>query len=150
MADPTLDAFKAEFPQFTAVEEPVFAAQLASRFVQGRVDASWGEDEAYGKMLLVAHRLGTATDALVVGATHDDIIAEFGPGVTKLKAGDTEVSFGSGGAQIGTGLDPRADGLHLTTWGAEFVALQRRLFAGPRVLSSFGGPLSGAATDWPI
>jgi hypothetical protein len=134
---PTPDDIKAEFPEFAQVDEGVIQRRIDR--TASRVDASWGDEMAWGKSLLTAHYL--VEDGF--GGGDAEIAAYRAAGVVKLKSGTLDVTFASA-TEAGAGE------FDSTVYGRRFYALMRRLFSGP--LTTGGGcyGYAGAATDLPF
>lgn len=129
---PTPASIKAAYPEFAGVGDAVISDRIAD--AELKVDATWGEFQTMGAKLYTAHILqseghGSSSAAEVHGA---------GPGVVRLKAGDTEIELAKGGAGSASGA-----GYGATYYGRRFQALQRQLFGGGsfvRAGSGIGSP----------
>lgn len=123
--------YMAPLPQHLVARYPAFA-EVATATIQywltdseRYVDDSWAEgDYAVAIMALAAHNMALAGLGLDGAASADMPL-----GVTRLKSGSLDVSFGDEYALA------RSQGkLSATRYGIEFANLLRRNRAGPRVL----------------
>ncbi len=137
---PTPAEFKARYPRFNAVADATIQFVLDD----APVDETWTNGDfkkaimLYGAHALTIEGLGTGADA--------QIIAGAGAGVSKYKAGDTEITFA--GVASGSGSVAAGTTYALTTFGASFAELMLINCGGPIAL---GGEISRPnhlARDW--
>lgn len=120
---PLPSALKLRYPAFAAVDDTVVQYWLtdAERFV----DTTWREAD-YAPALMAAAAHAMALQGL--GATG---AAALPTGVTRFKSASVEVAVSEAAASA-----QAKGGWGATRYGAEFQAIQRRNFAGPRVVAA--------------
>lgn len=136
---PTPAQFKIRYDQFAGVADALIELVM----LEAPVDETWLESD-YQKaiMLYAAHKLtieGKGTGAAA------EVVAEYGLGVTKLKAGDTEIQF-AGSAAAGSSGGGTTFGA--TIYGQQFAELCQLNQGGPIVAGSVPIKASPYARDW--
>lgn len=115
--NPTVEEFKARFPEFAAVDDAVVIS--ASEEADSRVDTSWLEkDYKIAKMLYTAHVLtldghGTKAEAKLAS------LSQFG--LSRVKSGTLDVGFSQPFRRGGIALT----GLQSTSYGQRFYSLMK-------------------------
>jgi len=118
---PTLSDFRERHPAFAAVDDTIVEYWLndALRFV----DESWMERD-YAQAIMAAAAHGMALAGYLSGPASLAV-----DGVTSFKSGSFSSSIDASVAQAASG-----GGWSATKYGREFQQLQRRNFAGPRLI----------------
>ncbi len=136
---PTSAQFKIRYPAFATVTDELIDLVM----LDAPVDESWLESD-YQKaiMLYAAHVLTTEGQGTGAAA---EVVAEYGQGVTKLKAGDTEIQFAGAAAAGSSGAGTT---FGATIYGQQFAELCQLNQGGPIVAGSVAAPASPYARDW--
>jgi len=110
---PTIEEFRARFPEFADVEDTTVLLWLIEGAEEG---AAWSEaTRDRGAMLYAAHWL-----------------VERGHGTGGIPAGVTSFKSGTFSATMNDAAASRV-GFNSTSYGREYLRLMRRNFAGPRL-----------------
>ncbi len=117
---PSVETFKARFPEFASVSDSLIQLMLNEAFDQIG-DLWYDRDRAQAQMLLTAHNLIMEGEP---GRTSGEVITASGP-LKSRRAGDTEEVF-AGTSTFGA--TDSGDGYEATTYGRRYVALMRLNF----------------------
>lgn len=121
---PTAATLKVRYPEFAAVPDATVTMILDEAIRD--VGPSWIEDDrAAAQMALAAHWLATqggAGGTVTAGSTS---FQTAGP-VSRVKVGDVETTFGTGGSSGGS--SGSAGDYRSTSYGQRFLQLRRRSF----------------------
>lgn len=114
---------KLRYPAFTAVDDTAVQYWLtdSERFV----DTTWPEGD-YGPALMAA-----AAHSMALGGLGASGAGALPAGVTRFKSGALDVTISEAAASA-----QAKGGWAATRYGLEFHAMQRRNFAGPRVIAA--------------
>lgn len=127
---PTPATLKAKYPEFESVPDATVQAWLDDAYVD--VDASWGDNQARGQLLLAAHWLVLAGQP-GVSSGGGGSIGVSGP-IKRDKVGDAETEFFGWGA-----ANPGAGDFGLSIYGRQYYELMRTLFGGVIALNGPNG-----------
>lgn len=118
---PSLAKFQALYPQFSGLTEMVYDAWADK--VERQVTDRYGDDQQDATELLLAHTL---------------TLNGVGIGVAGKMALDGATSFESGDFKVQLAHDDRGkQGYGSTVYGRQLMAIQRRLFGGPRLVGCY-------------
>ena len=116
---PTPATLRIRYPAFASVADETVQYWLTD--AERVVTTEWAEaDYAPALMALAAHNM-TITPGILIGSD-----ASVPAGVTRFKSGSFEVSMSDAAANLAA-----SGGYRATIYGQEFLAIQRRNFAGP-------------------
>lgn len=116
-ARPSLARFQALYPQFATLTELAYDAWAEK--VERTVTDRYGDDQQDAAELLLAHYL--TINGVGIGTAGKMAL----DGATSFESGDFKVQFNH--------ADRAKQGYGSTVYGRQFVAIQRRLFGGPRL-----------------
>lgn len=118
---PSLQKFQALYPQFATLTGQAYEAWAEK--VERTVTDRYGDDQQDATELLIAHYL---------------TLNGVGTGTAGKMALDGATSFESGDFKVQLAHDDRGrQGYGSTVYGRQFIAIQRRLFGGPRLVGCY-------------
>lgn len=117
----SLADFKALYPAFAALTDTPYAAYATK--AEARVGSSYGDAQQDATELLTAHLLA------INGVGQGEAANLSGVGVTSFKSGTFSATLSDAVVTA-----KAKGGYQATVYGQQFADIQRRLFAGPRLV----------------